>query len=251
MTPRIKANKDRICTVCNKPFTAKGKEHRCSDECKRIHNNNLNSIRSKERYIKTNKSQFTGKICPQCFKEFNPTRSNEVCCSQECTESYKKEYQKQKSKESRLKKKLDGVIDIDYNIILELIERYKTINQIHLKKNIKKYAKENKIPRANLSILLKFDYNQFENFLNLYKDLIMPIEMVMKICLFFNIKIEDLAKEVEIIEKPEKYNKRWTEEVKKEFINDYENFTEMQIAEKYKLNTNSARATYLKFKKEF
>jgi hypothetical protein len=86
---------------------------------------------------------------------------------------------------------------IDYNDVLELMNQYQKANPTIVKTNFRRLRNINKQKPEHWQELFGLDYWQLYNYCNPVSTSIISFELALKICIEFNITIDELISEVE------------------------------------------------------
>lgn len=244
----------KMCVICDKEFETSGSKNTCSDKCslERRRQTQRNYILKNEGLKQKTKKEDVISKCSTCGKEFIKTRGN-IFCSKECRE--KKKYEPP-VRELQINTIEESMKFHRYGTVLNMLTEYDSINLSNLKNNIVEIMKQNNINRPTLAKELNISLNSLTSLLNSARDLKMPFELVVKICVLFSIGIEDLAKDnIQIEDKKPRADKKWTDELKQQLINDYESINEdfsmNNLIAKYKIGERSIHMMYKKFKGEW
>lgn len=136
--------------------------------------------------------------------------------------------------------------------LLDIIENYKNTNQKWIKNNIYDLLNQNHLKRSFLVDKLNISTHSANNYVNQAMSSPVPLEIALRICLMFDVELNDLMKENNRQLEPLRNLKgaKWTNEKKEEFLKDFNSLSSAEMSEKYNLKKTSVTTFYAKFLKE-
>ena len=137
---------------------------------------------------------------------------------------------------------------MEYEQILSLITKLNNADNKSIKNNLHELIKGSGHDAKYIADMLNVSKDQLKNNSNQANPCKLSFEFVLKVCVFFQVTIDDLIKPNNRVINTSKRTIRWNDDVKQAFIKDVEEMGVEECAKLYSLSKSTVNSYYEWFK---